>query len=37
MLKVFDKIMYEMGRKDVELYIEPNKIFEATENTIAVE
>ena len=37
MLKVFDKIMYEMGRPEVELFIEPNKIFEATENTIAVE
>ena len=37
MLKVFDKVMYEMGRPNVELYIEPNKIFEAEENTIAVE
>ena len=37
MLKVFDKVMYEMGRPEVELYIEPNKMFEATENTIAVE
>jgi len=37
MLKVFDKLMYDMGRTDIELYIEPNKIFEANENTIAVE
>jgi hypothetical protein len=37
MLKVFDKIMYDMGRKDCELYIEPNKMFEATENTEAIE
>ena len=37
MLKVFDKLMYMMGREDVELYIEPNKLFEATENTTAVE
>jgi hypothetical protein len=37
MLKTFDKIMYYRGYPEVELYIEPNKIYEATENTIAQE
>lgn len=37
MLKVFDSIMYYKGYPEVELYIEPNKIIEATENTIAQE
>lgn len=37
MLKVFDTLMYYKGYPDVELYIEPNKIIEANENTTAVE
>jgi len=37
MLKVFDSIMYYRGYETVELYIEPNKMIEATENTIATE
>jgi hypothetical protein len=37
MLKVFDSIMYYRGYETVELYIEPNKMIEATENTIAAE
>ena len=37
MLKTFDKIMYYKGYPEVELYIEPNKIVEASENTIAQE
>lgn len=37
MLKVFDTIMYYRGYTDVELYIEPNKIIESQENTIAQE
>jgi hypothetical protein len=37
MLKVFDSIMFYRGYVDVELYIEPNKMIEATENTIATE
>ena len=37
MLKVFDSIMFYRGYTDVELYIEPNKMIEATENTIAQE
>ena len=37
LLKIFNNLMYDMGHKDVELYIEPNKIVEAIENTTAVE
>ena len=37
LLKIFNNLMYDMGHKDVELYIEPNKIVEALENTTAVE
>lgn len=37
MLKFFDTIMYYKGNTDVELYIEPNKLIEANENTTAVE
>ena len=37
MLKVFDSIMFYRGYTNVELYIEPNKMIEATENTIAQE
>lgn len=37
MLKVFDSVMFYRGYPDVELYIEPNKMIEATENTIAQE
>lgn len=37
MLKVLDTIMYYRGYEDVELYIEPNKMTEAAENTIAHE
>ena len=37
MLKTFDTLMYYKGYPEVELYIEPNKIFEATEDTIAQE
>ena len=37
MLKTLDSLMYYRGYETVELYIEPNKMFEATENTIAQE
>jgi hypothetical protein len=37
MLKTFDTLMYYRGYEKVELYIEPNKLIEATENTIAAE
>jgi hypothetical protein len=37
MLKTFDTLMYYKGYETVELYIEPNKMIEATENTIAAE
>lgn len=37
MLKTFDTIMYYKGYPEVELYIEPNKLIESTENTIAQE
>lgn len=37
LIKVFDTIMYYRGYPDVELYIEPNKLIEANENTTAVE
>jgi len=37
MLKTFDTVMYYKGYETVELYIEPNKLIEAAENTIAAE
>jgi hypothetical protein len=37
LLKVMDTLMFYKGYPDVELYIEPNKIIEANENTTAVE
>jgi len=37
MLKTFDTFMYYKGYETVELYIEPNKLIEAAENTIAAE
>jgi hypothetical protein len=37
MLKTFDTLMYYKGYETVELYIEPNKMIEATENTISAE
>jgi hypothetical protein len=37
MLKTFDIVVYYKGYETVELYIEPNKLIEAAENTIAAE